>query len=123
MQFLPFFYCRKGNWMASHRIPRELQNEDHWIKNLTFGDSAALVIICLLGVGIIKIANGMGFLLPGILIAVLEIVLLSTLVLMPIPKEYYSVGGGLRLWKLLLRMLLRRRKRIVYVSNYEKERD
>lgn len=107
--------------MRNYPIPSEFNDEDKWLK---YFSKKSMVIICIM-LGNLYALYRMLALVHLELVGVILGVLLGTLVvlfsMLPVPSENYLKGAGQTYDILLLKILYRRRRKVIYIKGYRKE--
>lgn len=103
----------------THEIPQEFSDEDRWIiGRVSLSRKSFLVLLAGGGLtyGMFKLFSIIGIPVFGVVFGVVLTIVAVFLTIFPIPETDYIKGGGLTLDVILLRRLVRRRNRIVYVK-------
>ena len=102
----------------THRVPRQLQDEDRWFKFFTLKQAIAAAFMAVIGVPIGIVLSKIHLLLM-LIVMVFYIFLCGFLIFFRVPGSQYMLGGGQHGASLMLRCFLRRFTKKVYVKNLE----
>lgn len=102
----------------THRVPRQLQDEDRWFKIFTLKQAIAAVLCGVIGIpiGILLSKIHLIFML---ICMVFYVFLCGFLIFFKVPANQYMLGGGQHGVSLMLRCLVRRITKKIYVKNLE----
>ena len=104
----------------THKKAKELKNEDKWIRGkLTLKQFlTALIEIILMIVLFSKTSNLIGV-IPTFAIDLVILIFTGIAIFVPIAKENFLSGGGLYIPQVVLRLILHRINRRIYVKHYK----
>lgn len=100
----------------SHKVPRQLQDEDRWFKIFTFKQAIAAAVCAVIGLPIGIMLAKIHFMVM-LVIMVLYIMICGFLIFFRIPSGQYMLGGGQYGVSLILRILYRSLNKKVYVKH------
>lgn len=104
------------------KIPREYKDEDKWFRYFNKKQAVILVLTLLADYRFLLMASNHGFLVPAIIAAILFTLIVAAVIMIELPIEaMFLTGGGITLEQCLVRIIIRRRSRVIYVKNYEPE--
>lgn len=100
------------------RVPREFKDEDKWFRYFNKKQAAVLVITGLADYRLVASASAHGLTLPAVILAILLLLVAGGLVLIQLPVDVmFLTGGGITLDQWIFRVLLRKRKKVIYTKN------
>jgi hypothetical protein len=103
----------------TYSIPSEFSDEDRWFKFFTKKDVGVLVVTGALTIFLYKTTGTLfgkpfiGLLVGGIIMAISLFLSMAKL-----PDTMYMAGGGQTIASILLKKLLRKKNKMVYVKGY-----
>lgn len=101
----------------THRVPRPLQNEDKWFKFFTPKQlGVAVVAIVIAVISVVMLTNIIG-LLPATLINIPFLIFVGAGMFCKPNSSWYLTGGTYPLGIILIRMLIRKMKNVLYVKH------
>lgn len=103
-----------------HEVPRPLRDEDKWFK-LTKRQWAIVLPAVILSVLIIKLFHAVHLLPVGVALTVIILCVAIILAWFELPPEKYLFGTGVKIEKLVLRLLRKRlpKNKKIYTKNYD----
>lgn len=104
------------------KIPREYKDEDKWFRYFNKKQAVILVLTLLADYRFLLWANTYGHLMPAVIAAILFTLIIAAVIMIELPTEaMFLTGGGITLEQCLVRLIIRKRNRVIYVKNYEPE--
>lgn len=104
------------------KIPREFKDEDKWFRYFNKKQAATLIITLLADYRFLIFANNHGFLMPALVMAILFTLGIAAIIMIELPTDaMFLTGGGITLEHCLIRVLIRKKNRVIYVKNYTPE--
>ena len=102
----------------SYEVPQGLTDEIKWFKY--FSLRSLIVCVCVAGVGIpvIKLLGGLGITVYLIVFWVFLTIAVTLITLVRIPNTNWMNGGGEYIDQVLIKRLIRRRNRCLYIKGY-----
>lgn len=104
--------------MGKYRIPTEYKDEDRWWK-FTKRQLVYLAMGLAIDYVTFRILSPFGLITIWILLAVPISIFFLVIAMVPIPNSQYLHGGGMMLEAVILRIIMRKFKRVLYVKNYD----
>lgn len=108
----------------TYSIPSEFSDEDKWLKFFRKKDMAVLIVTGAITVGLYKLTGLLiGNAIIGLIIGLLIMGVSMFCSMFPIPDTFYLTGGGQTIATLMIRRLIRKKKRVIYVKGYGKRKE
>lgn len=101
-----------------YSIPSEFSDEDRWFKYFTKRDLIALAIGGVITVALYRFTLQFGKPIIGLIIGGIIIAISLSLSMNKIPDTFYLKGGGQPIVVYLLKILIRKKKKVIYVKGY-----
>lgn len=106
----------------TYSIPSEFSDEDRWFKYFTKRDLGVLVTTGAFTVLLFKLTDSLfGKPLIGLIIGVIIVLISMACSMVKLPDTLWLKGGCQPIATILLRRLIRRKKRVIYVKGYREE--
>lgn len=111
--------------IGTHKVPKETkQATTKWAKFFTTGQLAVLIVQVVIDYGIFTFFSKAGLQLVGLFIDLAITSVVGIIVMGTMPASKYLFGAGLPLWKIVMRVILRKFKhRYIYVRGYGGEEE
>jgi len=109
--------------IGKYKVPRELQDEDKWLKFFTKRQLAILIVALLIDLGLITIFQKLHIVVVGVVLALIILISAAAVVYLKMPRSRHTHGGGLGLDTIVLRILKRKRSKnkVVFTACIEYE--
>lgn len=106
--------------LGKYEIPAEYKDEDRWWK---FTKRQLVYVAVCIGLDVLffRMFQSLGLTAVWIVLDILITVFLAVIAFTAIPKSNYLHGGGMMLEAILLRVILRKMHRVLYVKNYDRK--
>lgn len=95
-----------------------LTNQERWLYIFTRKSFLATLIAVVFSFGLFRLMAGFGLTIPGLIIGVFIVLMVYLITTLKVPEGYLLYGQGLTIDIILLRILLRKSNKIIYVKNY-----
>lgn len=100
-------------------IPLEFSDEDKYFKYFTKKNILALLLSGIVCYCIAKLSAALlGTMLPGLIVGLLMVLVIVGVTMLPIPETEYMKGAGLTLDVIIIRRIIRRTSRVIYIKGY-----
>lgn len=109
--------------LGTYKIPDEFKDEDKYFRFFTKKQLLALIIAVVIGVTLLVFFSKLGLTPVGLVFMLLIVLSIGVCVMIPIPEDRYLIGGGEKIYVIVLRILLKRlpKNRVIYIKNYKKK--
>lgn len=107
----------------THDIPAEFTSEGRWFRYLSNKGMTAVLIGCAFTAALHRIAAIFHAGMAGIIAGVLFTGALGFFTMFPLPEQDYLRGGGITLDIIILRRIIRRMNRRIYVKGIAEKED
>lgn len=104
----------------TYNIPSEFTDEDKWFKYFTKKDMGVILVTGVITLTLYKLSDSLlekpfiGLIIGGIIMC---ISLFCSMV--KLPDTLYLTGGGQTILTLMMRRLVRKRNRVIYIKGYD----
>jgi len=103
---------------GEYNVPTPLKDEDKYL-HMTKRQLIYAVLALLLAWGLISLFSSIGLFPLGLALGFIGIIIIFIIAFMVMPADKYLLGGGQKVETILLRLLIKTGKRIIFVKNYE----
>lgn len=109
--------------IGKYKVPRELQDEDRWLKFFTKRQLAILIVALLIDFGVITVFYRLHLVVVGVVLAILIFVFALAIIYLKMPRSRHTHGGGLGFDTIVTRIIKRKRSknRVVFTACYDYE--
>ena len=107
--------------MTRYEIPQGLNEEIRWFKY--FSLRSLIIALCTAGIGILigNLIKGLGISLYFIVFWIALTIAVTALTLFKIPNSNWLGGGGEYIDKHLIKILIRKRNKCIYLKGYNQQ--
>lgn len=103
---------------TTYQVPVEFTDEDKYFRYFTKPALCSIGIAGVLGFGIYSIFNSFGAGMVGIITGGVLVAVAAALSMLPMPEEKYLKGAGSKIGVILIRVIVRRRRRVIYIRDH-----
>lgn len=108
--------------LGQYKTPGELKDEDKWFKFFTKKQLVIAIVVLIIDWNIAVIFNKIHLIVIGITLDILITIIMAIITLFPMPQSKYIFGGGMPLYRLVLRIILRKTfNRKIYTTMSDEE--
>ena len=107
----------------SHKVPRELRNEDRWFKIFSPKQAIAAAICAAVAIPVGIFIHRLFGNIPTIIVLEFYIIFCAVGMFTVIPNSQYMLGGGQSAAMVVVRCVVRRLTKKVYVKHMDEGRD
>lgn len=104
----------------TYNIPSEFTDEDKWFKFFTKKDMGVIIATGILTFFLYRLA---GFLfgkpLIGLIVGGIIMIVSVCCAMIKLPETLYLEGGGQTILTIILRRLIRRKNKVIYIKGYD----
>jgi len=94
--------------LGQYKIPRELKDEDLWLKIFKKKQLVIAIFIFALDWNIVTLSNKLHLTVVGVTLAVLITLIAGIIIFGVMPKKKHLYGGGLEMEKIAIRLFIRK---------------
>jgi len=103
---------------GEYNVPTPLKDEDKYL-HMTKRQLIYAVLALLLAWGFISLFSSIGLFPLGLALGFIIMIIIFIFAYVVIPTDRYLLGGGQKVETILLRLLIKSRKKVIFVKNYE----
>ncbi len=108
--------------LGQYKTPGELKDEDKWFKFFTKKQLVIAIVVLIIDWNIAVIFNKIHLIVIGITLDVFITIVMAIITLLPMPANKHIFGGGLPLYRIAYRILIRKLfNKHIYTTMYEEE--
>lgn len=107
--------------LGVYKVPKDLMsNENKWLKYFTTRQCMIIAFTLFIDYFLYKITAFFSLSAVGIVLGFILLAIVFFMLLVKVSDKQYLFGAGLYLETVLIRIILRKSKKVIYIKNYKK---
>lgn len=99
-------------------IPSEFTDDERWFRYFPKKAVVILAIGFCLAFGSAKVMDVFGLFMPTLIVIAIIAIVLAAMTMIPIPETNYLKGGGQSIMDVVIKIILRKFKKVLYALGY-----